>query len=467
MFHKRIAVALSIGLSVAALGCYDKKEGPPQNALFTPSVEVVQARLGRLPLKERLTGVVRARNQVDIYSEISAPVVRVVAQNGDRVAAGAPLVYLRDKQYTDQLKQMEAALQIAQADAKRTAANKTELQNRLSRVEQLADKQFQSDQELDQIKAQFASASAAHEQAIARIAQAEANVEEQREMVRRTVVRAPVAGYVGLRNVEVGMRVDPGTPLFTLGDFSRVKVDIAIPDRMVGDIKVGNTVLLSAKQFGDSTVVAAVSRISPFLEQGSYSAAAEIDVPNSGGLLRAGMFVEVDVLYGESDMATLIPESALYENPNSGQIGVYIAPSLRSETPIESPDEYSPDSPENLTDATPVEFRPVDVLARGSGVAGVSVVRPDDWVVTVGQNLVRFVDGKASVRARPMAWERIAELQSMHDQDLLKQFMEKQQRLAREDFSSDGTVVDSNTESEQAATTPSNGSGPSASSSTD
>lgn len=429
-------------LLIPLVGCggndsSDSAGGPPgMNALVIPSVEVVQARLGSLPLRERLTGVVRAKNQVDIYAEVSSPVVRVAVQNGEYVKAGSPLVYLRDKQYADQLRQAEAALQIAQADAKRTLASKADFEKRLSRVQQLAEKQFQSDQELDQIRSQEAAASAAHEQAVARIAQAEANVEESREMLRKTVVRAPVSGYVGMREAEVGMRVDPGTPLFTIGNFADVKVEISIPDRMINKIAVGNTTLLSSRQLGDSVVVASVSRISPFLEAGSFSAAGEVDVDNRNGLLRSGMFVEVDVLYGESELATLVPESALYENPNSGQMGVYVAVSLNSETPVDAPDEYSEANPPPLTEPTPVEFRTVEVLARGDGVAGVSEVRPDDWVITVGQSLVRVVEGKASVRARPVPWQRIAALQQMHDQDLLRQFMEKQQRLAREHFNS-------------------------------
>jgi multidrug efflux pump subunit AcrA (membrane-fusion protein) len=246
-----------------------------------------------------------------------------------------------------------------------------------------------------------------------------------------------------MRQAEVGMRVDPGTPLFTIGNFSDLKVDISIPDRMINRIAVGNTALLSSRQLGDSVVVASVSRISPFLEAGSFSAAAEVDVNNRNGLLRSGMFVEVDVLYGESEMATLVPESALYENPNTGQMGVYVAVSLNSETPVDAPDEYSDENPPLLTEPTPVEFRPVDVLARGDGVAGVTKIRPDDWVITVGQSLVRTVEGKASVRARPVPWQRIAELQQMHDQDLLRQFMEKQQRLAREHFGADKSTSES------------------------
>lgn len=399
-----------------------------------PSVEVIQARNGSLPLQERLSGTVKADNQVAIYPEIAASVMKVTAQNGDYVRQGQPLVYLRDTQFRDQLRQAEATLQINQAEAKRAAANLRELKGRLDRTKGLAEKQLQSQQELETLQAQYDAAEATHEQALGRIAQAEATISEQQEALRRAVVRAPISGVVGQRNVEVGMRVDTGTHLYTIGNFDIVRVVVSITDEMINRIQVGQTALIGLEEQGDQVIRAEVSRISPFLEAGSYSAAAEIDVPNDDGTLRPGMFVTVDVLYGESEQATLLPTSALYENTNTGALGVYIAESLGSETPLREPTSYDEDNPPPMTEPTPMTFKEVTVLARGGGLVGVDVVQPGDWVVTVGQNLLGSTtgDGPVDARARPMTWDRVATLQGLQDQDLLRQFMEKQQRLARE-----------------------------------
>ncbi|MEM9664464.1 MAG: biotin/lipoyl-binding protein, partial [Bacteroidota bacterium] len=172
-----------------------------------PAVEAIQARYGALPLQSRLNGTVRAENQVLIYPEITAPITRVAVQNGDYVQRGAALVYLRDTQFQEQLRQAEATLQINQADAKRAEATLKEVQARLERTEQLADRQLQSAQELGTLQAEAASAEATYAQALARIAQAEATVAEAQEALRQTVVRAPISGYVGQRDAEVGMRV--------------------------------------------------------------------------------------------------------------------------------------------------------------------------------------------------------------------------------------------------------------------
>lgn len=431
------AIVLLAAVSVFIAACGGAESGPdgrngPDSGSI-PAVEVIQARQGSLPLEERMTGIVRAANQVAIYPEISAPVERVAVDDGDFVRQGQPLVYLRGTQYRDQLRQAEAALQVATAQAKQSAATLRELQSRLDRTKQLAEKQLQSQQELESIQAQVAGAEAAHDQALARISQAEATVQEQQEAVRRTVVRAPITGHVGGRDVEVGMRVDPSTHLFTMGDLGNVKVEVAIPDGILHRIETGQTALIAMENQGGQALRAEVTRISPFLDQSSYSARAEIEVANEEGWLRPGMFVTVDVLYGESEQATLLPTSALYEDPNSGVLGVYVATSLTTETPIEEPESFDEDNPPPLTEPTPMEFRQVQVLARGRGLVGVDAVQPGDWVVTVGQNLLSGRgEDRPQARARPTTWDRIAALQELQDQDLLRQFMEKQQRLARE-----------------------------------
>lgn len=433
-------LSLCVLLLSACSGSEAEQAGPPGQGeeVPIPSVEVVQARMGALPLEERLSGTVRAENQVAIYPEIAAPVMRVAASDGDYVEAGQPLVYLRDTQYREQLQQAEANLQISQAEAKRAEAELTELRARLARTRELAAKQYQSAQTLETIEAEVAAAEADHEQTLGRIALARAGIQEQQEALRRTVIRAPISGYVGQREVEVGMRVDTGTQLFTIGNLDVVRVEVAIPDEMIGRIQVGQTALISTPGLGERRLRAEVSRISPFLAPGSYSADAEIDVPNADGLLHPGMFVTVDVHYGESEQATIVPTSALYEHPATGVLGVYVARSLGTEVPVEVPAAYDEDNPPPLSEPTPMTFREVQVLARGRETVGLSGIQPGDWVVTVGQNLLSSsAAAQPPARARVVPWERIASLQRLQDQDLLRAFMEKQQALAHRAVSND------------------------------
>jgi hypothetical protein len=185
--------------------------------------------------------------------------------------------------------------------------------------------------------------------------------------------------------------------------------------------------------------------MSPFLSDESYSAEAEILVPNEEQVLTSGMFVEVDVAYGESQQATIVPLSAIYQNPTTGARGVFVAPTLGSEVSVEMPDSYDADDPPPLTQATPTTFREVEILAEGAQTAGVRGIQPGDWVVTVGQNLISSTsEERVDARVRPMAWSRLMSLQRLQDTDLLYDVFERQQRLAEQRFgTSDSAATDS------------------------
>ena len=408
-------------------------------ASSTPTVEAVEARYGSLPLRAELSGTVEAVNQVIISSEINAPIVQVMVENGDYVEAGTPLVRLRDDVYREQLRQAEAQLQIAQADAKGAQASLQEAKALLKRTERLAERQFQSQQELESVRAQVLAAEARVDQTNARVSQARATVDERRSDLSRTVIRAPIDGYVGNRNAQVGQRIDGSTQLFTMGSLDVVRVRVAVSDRLFGQVRRGQSVRLTAPSLGDTTITTAVSRISPFLSNESYSAEAEIDVQNDGEVLMPGMFVEVEVAYGESQQATIVPTSALYEDPSTGARGVFVAPTLGTEVPVERPDTYDPENPPPLTQPTPTTFQPVQVLAQGEQTVGVRGVEPGAWVVTVGQDLLQ-AQGEARVdaRVRPMAWSRLVALQKLQDRDVLRRLMERQQRMARQTFGPNG-----------------------------
>ena len=402
----------------------------------TPTVEAVEARYGALPLRADLSGTVEAVDQVIISSEINAPIVEVMVENGDYVDEGTPLVRLRDDVYREQLRQAEAALKIAQADAKSAQATLQERRAQLKRTEQLAERQFQSEQELEAIRAQVMGAEASFEQAQAQVAQAQATVDERRSDLSRTVIRAPIAGYVGNRNAQVGQRVDGSTQLFTMGSLDTVRVRVPVSDRLFGRIRTGQTVRFSSPSLGDTTIIASVSRVSPFLDNDSYSAQAEIDVPNAGEVLMPGMFLQTEIAYGESQQATLVPKSALYEDPTTGQRGVFVAPTLGTEVPVERPEEYDPENPPSLTQPTPTTFRDVDVLADGAQTVGIRGVDPGTWVVTVGHDLLQSRGSdRVDARVRPMPWSRLMALQKLQDRDVLRRLLQRQQEMAERVFS--------------------------------
>ncbi len=449
-----VATLLFIGL--AGCGGDDENGGgsspwAQQGERQPPSVEAVVAEFGALPLEARVNGTVRARNQVELYPEVGGTVTAVHAESGDYVEEGQVLVELRDRVFRDRIRQAEADLRIAEADARSARATLAEAEARLARTERLVEREFESEQELESLRAEVESAEASVDQAESRVAQAQAVIEERQEDLRETTVRAPFSGYLGDSEVSVGQRVDTSERLFTLGDFQNVRVRVPIPDRLYGQIQAGQTVNIMPDGQADNPVQAEVSRISPFLSSDSYSARAEIDVVNDEERLLPGMFVQVDIFYGETDQATLIPRSALYENPTTGERGVFVAAELGDEVPIEptSDSESEEDDKPPLTDPTPTNFVPVDIVAQGRDVAGIRGIDPGDWVVTVGQEmLMRQAEHSDEARIRPMAWERIMSLQRLQDQNVLLDFLERHQQMVEERFRSESPEADTASDSD-------------------
>ncbi|HKJ68651.1 MAG TPA: efflux RND transporter periplasmic adaptor subunit [bacterium] len=400
-----------------------------------PAVEAVQVQFGSLPLTERLSGVVRAKNLVTIYPEVNAIIVEVYVENGQYVEAGQPLVRLRDREFQERLRQARASYQIALAQAKQAEARLNEVRSELTRVEALHEKGLTSAMELEAARTRAISAEADYELAEARIEQATATVDEREESLSQTIIRAPVSGSVGNRNAEIGMLVSGNTRLFTLGQLDSVRIEVVLTDRMLNYIEEGQRTEIAPEGGLAEPRVASLSRITPFLHPVTHSTDAEIDLVNSDRRLKSGMFVTVDIYYGESEQAALVPLSAIYENPATGVTGVYVSHDIPTQ---ESIGTVAADERISLTEPVSFAFVPVEVLARGHMSAGVTGVEPGTWVVTLGQDMLGSESGTA--RVRQVTWDWVESLQRLQHEDLLKEVVNRQRTVPDDTTSEDQTI---------------------------
>lgn len=400
------------------LSCSDGSDDPDEREETTvPPVEALQAREGALPLQERLNGVVKAKNQVAIRPEIDARISEVMVRSGDAVEQGQALVRLEDDTLREQLRQAEADVRLAEASAREARARVAELEAQVTRTRALSEEKLVSDVELETQEARLEAARAGAQQAEARVEQARATADERRSARSKTLVRAPVAGRVGQRNAEVGMVVGPGDLLFLVGNLEELRVEIPLTESMLSYVEEGQPVRITSPTLEGDPIRATLSRISPFLEEDSFSTLGEVDLDNQDGRLRPGMFVSVDVLYGESEQATLVPASAVWEDPQTGERGIYVVPGG-------GVDKAS------LDEAREVTLRAVEVLAEGPGTVGIRGVEPGEWVVVVGQHLLARDDAETA-RVRPTTWEKVLDLQDLQREDLLEGFLERQREYAR------------------------------------
>lgn len=414
-----------IGMGMLLSSCSTKSgNSENHNNRLIPAVEAVQARQGTLPLVQRLSGVVKARNQVAIYPEISAVITEVLVENGDMVREGQPMVRFREKEFQERLRQARANYQIALARLRQAEARLKEIQAELARAETLAEKELSSPAELETVQTRAVSAEADVELAKAQVEQAEASVQEREHELSLTVIQAPITGSVGARNAEVGMLATPNTRLFTLGQLDNILIEVILTDRMLNYIEEGQRCEIFAPNLLSGPVSAPLARVSPFLHPVTHSTEAEIDVANPEGRLKPGMFVTVDIFYGESEEAVLVPLSALYENPATGAQGVYVTNTLMDREPV---GRIGGEAGSSFTDPVMFAFKEVEVIAKGRMEAGIRGVEPDSWVVTLGQNLLGSEGGEA--RVRPVKWEWVERLQHLQREDLMQGVIEQQHAI--------------------------------------
>ena len=413
------AVFLAAGCS-----CTDGDSAPrdPGRDDLAPAVEVVRTRHGAVPLEERIGGVVRAENQTTISAEISAPIREVLVRDGDAVRRGQLLVRLVDDALRDQLRQAEANVRLAEAQAAEAQARAQQFEAQMRRAQGLSDRELLSPAEVEVQAADLAAARAGADQAGARVEQARAVAEERRTLLAQTIVRAPVSGRVGRRDAEPGAITQPGSPLFVIGDLDRMVVEVPLTEKTLGFAGIGQPVRITAASLPDLAIPATLSRVSPFLAASSFSTSGEIDLETPDSRLRPGMFVDVEILYGSRDEATLVPAAALWTDPRTGLRGAFVV-------------AWSPPAAESVADSSlsasvhAAAFRALEIVAQGQGVTGVRGIEPGEWVVTVGQHLL--ASSGTDVRVRATTWERVLDLQSRQREDLLRAFLDKQQRAAR------------------------------------
>jgi HlyD family secretion protein len=403
---------------------------PADRAL--PAVEAVEVVIGSLPLEERLSGSVRAGNQTEIYARVAGTVEQVFVDDGDSVAAGEALVQLRSRDFEERVRQAEAGLQVAEARVRQAEANLQRVRAVLERVSLIVERQLGTQAELDSAVADALSAEADLDLMNAQRSQAASVLEERQAELADTLVRAPIDGVVGGRNAEVGQQANTGTPLFVIGDVSSLQVEITLTQTMLGYIEVGTPVAIYSDASPENVISSEITRISPYLHQVSRTTRAEIHLEplEEGQILRPGMYVTVDVLYGQSAEAPVVPNSALIRHPRDGREGLFVTSVLDALADPEAPPQDPAKRPSVVlwqpVGPVPVRFVPVEVVARGRTTSGIRGVEPGDWVVTLGHNLLTGADEQVAL-VQPTPWEHILELQNMESLDLLEVIRAKEQ----------------------------------------
>lgn len=230
----------------------------------------------------RVLGVARGRRSVNITSSTSELITRVMFTDGQRVAAGQPLV---------QLQAREEDASIAEARA-RVAQARTQYE----RYKELGERGFASPMMIEQYETQLETAQAS-------LAAAQARSGDR-------TIRAPFAGVLGLTTVTAGTLVNPGAVITTLDDIDVVRVDFPVPERYLGVLRPGTLINATIDAYGDEVFSGRIALVDTRVNEQTRSVTARAEIANPGARIRPGMAVRVAVQQGVRT-APAVPEAAV------------------------------------------------------------------------------------------------------------------------------------------------------------
>lgn len=362
MINRILAIGVTVTASVLAAGC-GRTEGAEaqrsgedgEGAGRTVNVEVMEVRPAPFTHYIRVVGTVEAQRDVRVSAEEGGVVESIGAARGALVRRGEALIRLDAGVLAAQLEQ--AASQAALAE------------EAWVRQQQLWER--------DSIGTEIAYLQAKYN---AQTARAQARVLSER--MDRTVVRAPIAGILAERMVEVGAMVSPGTPVARILDADTIKVVGGVPERYAADIERGTEVVVGVNALGGREYSGTIDFVGSAVDAGNRTFEVEVVVPNPGLGIKPGMVVDVRVARRAIEEALAVPRNTVMRRED-GYI-VYVAKPVNGGWRAE---------------ARPV----VPGASRGEMVVIREGLEEGDRIVIVGQQRVAEGDALNVVGAEPVA----------------------------------------------------------------
>lgn len=286
-----------LALSVAA--CSGQKGEAENKPAEGALVEATLATEAVAPLVITGSGTVAAWQEAPIGAEVGGlTATAVLADEGQYVQQGQPLLKMNDAVLRAQFQQAQAGIQSARAQA-------VEAERAYQRYKELFDKGYASQSALDQKEAAYKTAQA-------QVATAEASAAQAQTQLNQTVVRAPVSGLITSRTAVAGQIVSPGTELFRIVRDNRIEMNMEVVETELSALKAG----MSATVTGETgqTVTGTVRVVTPAVNQQTRLGYARISIPADAGF-KPGQFARASITVGEQP-AVLIPQKAVVYQQN-------------------------------------------------------------------------------------------------------------------------------------------------------
>jgi membrane fusion protein, multidrug efflux system len=257
-------------------------KGVPPETVSTATAQFTEWRDGF-----QAVGTLRAVRGADIAPEVPGVITAIHFQSGQEVAEGSPLVQLNNEADVARLQSLSAAVELAQANY---------------------------DRDQKQLAIQAVSQAVVDADA-ANLKSAQAQVAEQRALVNKKLVRAPFAGRLGIRAVDIGQYVNPGTKLVTLQALDPIYVDFFAPQKSLDKVVLKQKVTLSTDAFPGQQFTGEIGSIDPKVDPATRNVQVRAAVRNAKKNLLPGMFATVAITSGGPQRFLTLPQTAVSYNP--------------------------------------------------------------------------------------------------------------------------------------------------------
>jgi membrane fusion protein, multidrug efflux system len=296
------------------------------------------------PWQKRLeaVGSTRAEKGANLSSQVSGIVKAIHFQSGAKVEKGTLLVELEAADDIAHLQALKAAEALAQLNYDRSShLLKTDVVSQQTADTDLAT--LKSDQ---------------------------AQVAQQQALIGYKSITAPFSGRLGIRQVDLGEYIAPGTSIVTLQQLDPIFVDFYLPQQALAEIKVGQAVTAEVDTYPELKFAGKILAINPLVNTASRNVQVRATFGNPDEKLLPGMFVTVDIQVGAPQHYVTLPKTAIYYN-SYGDIAYVVK-------------EEGGKGGEKQYVAQQVFVKTGET--RGDQVAVLSGIEPGDVVVSAGQN---------------------------------------------------------------------------------
>ncbi|HEY4596648.1 MAG TPA: efflux RND transporter periplasmic adaptor subunit [Thermoanaerobaculia bacterium] len=227
------------------------------------------------------TGELVSPSRSEVSPKEPGRVAAVYVDAGSRVGRGQPLLTLETEYFKIEVQRAEADLaraKAAEADARRDLDRKKGLLGNQSIPQATYDRSL-----------------AAHDQAVAAVASAEAALALARQHVDDAVLRSPLTGVIAERRTDVGQRLGEAGVAFVIEQTAPLKLRFSLPERFLGDVKTGQTVTARFDPYPGETFTGRIKTVGGVIDPQTRTFFAEAEFANADGRLRPGLFARVDL----------------------------------------------------------------------------------------------------------------------------------------------------------------------------